>query len=89
MKVSKVSMLELFWVSGPSVLKDNNFFGRESVHVLKDERIYILLHVSSSMDIQWLPYKLSLFLLRFQHAMGGVPAWVENSKRKTSSDGEY
>ncbi|KAM5306023.1 U3 small nucleolar RNA-associated protein 18 homolog [Glossophaga mutica] len=24
----------------------------------------------------------------FQHAMGGVPAWVENSKRKTSSDDE-
>uniref|UniRef100_A0A8C7AWP8 UTP18 small subunit processome component n=1 Tax=Neovison vison TaxID=452646 RepID=A0A8C7AWP8_NEOVI len=24
----------------------------------------------------------------FQHAMGGVPAWVETGKRKTSSDGE-
>lgn len=29
-----------------------------------------------------------MFLLRFQHAMGGVPAWAEANKRKTPSDGE-
>lgn len=30
-----------------------------------------------------------VFLLRFQHAMGGVPDWAEaGSKRRTSSDGE-